>query len=121
MLPAAPGMTGAGCFAVFAVFCSRISALATSWSAETLGRRRAGARENSEASGVLPLFLAVSLKNSETGAATSSEHRSAGSSARKDIPTAGICQVNNIKSAPPESLAPATELARVGWGEARRD
>jgi hypothetical protein len=45
--------------AVFAVFCSKLSAIGASFSAEILGRVRFGGARNSERRAVLPLFFAV--------------------------------------------------------------
>ncbi len=45
--------------AVFAVFCSDLSAIDISSSAEILGCRGVGDLRNSEMTSVLPLFLAV--------------------------------------------------------------
>jgi hypothetical protein len=50
--------------AVFAVFCSKLSAIDTSFPAEILGRRRFDSRKNSQVLAVLPLFSAVFVNNS---------------------------------------------------------
>jgi hypothetical protein len=52
-------------FAVFAVFCSELSAIDSAFSAEIIRRGRFGERENSRPADRLPLFFAVFMKSSK--------------------------------------------------------